>query len=341
MKFLVCVLALFMAVSACGDDGDDDVPPDAAVPPDAPVPPDAGPPDADPANPLRLASTGLYSDFENETLADGVVEFAPEHVLWSDVATKRRWILIPDGAQIDTSNMNFWHWPQGTKLWKEFTRDDVRVETRYLYKYGPTSEDWFMMAYAWNEEQTEALAARSGVQDALSTNHDIPSQSVCAKCHGRVEDVALGASAIQLDHDGPGLTLADLIADDRLTDPPAGALDIPGTAVEQAALGYFHVNCGTCHNDYSDVQDKVDMRLMLTVETLGAVTTTPVYTTAVGVEPNRSTEGATYLIEAGNSAASAVHIRMSVRGPISMPPVGSEDVDTVGLAAVDAWIDSL
>ena len=30
-----------------------------------------------------------------------------------------------------------WRFPQGTKLWKEFTRDGVRVETRLLQKVGP------------------------------------------------------------------------------------------------------------------------------------------------------------------------------------------------------------
>jgi hypothetical protein len=333
-------LALALALAACGDD-DEAGDPDAAPPgPDA-TPPDAGPPDANPLAPMSLAATGLYADFAAETLADGVLEYAPRFALWSDGAGKRRWVKLPDGATIDTSNVDFWVYPEGTKLWKEFTRDGVRVETRLLYKTGPASTDWFMMAYAWNAEQTAAVAAPLGARDALGTEHDIPEPSDCEKCHRAVPDVLLGFSAIQLAHGGPGVTLADLVADGRLSAPPAVALDLPGDATAQAALGYLHANCGTCHNDYSDVMDKVDMRLMLTVGTLGAVDTTPAYATSVGIAPNRAIVGVTSLIEPGDPDASAVHVRMNQRGPQGMPPLASELVDTDAVAAIDAWINSL
>ena len=47
--------------------------------------------------------------------------YAPKFQLWSDSATKKRWIYLPPGSQIDTSDMDFWKFPVGTKVWKEFS----------------------------------------------------------------------------------------------------------------------------------------------------------------------------------------------------------------------------
>src|ERR1043166_3968535 len=98
------------------------------------------------ALPQRLSDTGLFND-------DGsVVEYAPAFALWSDGAEKKRSISLPDGAVIDTRDMDDWRFPQGTKLWKQFVRDDVRVETRLLLKTGDGNGDdaWAAGAYLWD-----------------------------------------------------------------------------------------------------------------------------------------------------------------------------------------------
>src|SRR5690606_22772761 len=101
-------------------------------------------------------------------------------------AVKKRWMYLPPDEQIDTSDMDYWTYPVGTRLWKEFRRDGVRVETRLLYKYragvGPGS--WRALAFAWNAEQTDALAALGGVDNALGTDHDVPAMVECLQCHG-------------------------------------------------------------------------------------------------------------------------------------------------------------
>src|SRR5262249_48027266 len=96
--------------------------------------------------PALLSQTGLFADVATDAIAPDVHSFRPEFELWSDGATKRRWILLPAGAQIDTSDMDAWRLPEGTRLWKEFTRDGVRVETRLLERVGPRDDDWLMVA---------------------------------------------------------------------------------------------------------------------------------------------------------------------------------------------------
>ena len=42
--------------------------------------------------------------------------FLPRWQLWSDEAVKRRWIWLPPGSTIDTTNMDHWKFPVGTKV---------------------------------------------------------------------------------------------------------------------------------------------------------------------------------------------------------------------------------
>jgi hypothetical protein len=296
--------------------------------------------------PTLLSQTGLYSEIASDTLAADVRPFQPRHQLWSDGAAKRRFVYLPPGSQIDTTDMDYWVYPVGTKVWKEFTRDGVRVETRLLQKVA--DDEWFMMAFRWNEQETEAEAVPNGEMNARGTTHDIPSQRDCGRCHDNMTDKLLGFSALQLSHDLEGLKLSDLIGESRLTAAPAGALAVPGNAVERAALGYLHANCGHCHNPES-VISTVDMELWLTASALdGPVSETPSYLTTVGQDTTSSTSQPwSTRIVPGDVEASAIYQRMifvPAAGSgqnLRMPPLASEIVDPDGSDAVRAWIEAL
>lgn len=322
-------------------------PPDAAPAPERDAAPEAeagvhdagsGPPTA---YPRLLSQTGLFSDIKKGTLADGVRYFEPRYVLWSDGATKRRWLRLPDGEHIDTSDMDFWTYPVGTTAWKEFTRDGVRVETRMLRKDGPTADDWTMIAYEWKDDLSDAVAVPNGHVNARGTPHDIPSQLACHFCHGNMKDVLLGVSAIQLSHstDKPGMRIDDLIAEGALTDPPSTPIQIPGDPVAEAALGYLHANCGACHNSQSGIARGVPLRLWESTARLGTVEDTLGYRTTVG-RPNSFLPDL-HIIEAGRPDDSELVIRISQRGVAQMPPLATKIVDPTGVAAIRSWIDTL
>jgi hypothetical protein len=231
--------------------------------------------------------------------------------------------------------MNFWVYPVGTKLWKEFVRDGVRVETRLMHKTSATV--WDMMAYQWNTAQTDAVAVPAGVKNASGTNHDIPSEGDCGVCHSKMPDRAASFSAIQLSHSDAGVTLAKLMAGGQLTQNPAGSFTLPGSAQDQAALGTLHANCGICHNEKSFVLAMVDMQLWLRVKT----TDTYLTTANKALTSSNPSTGQSRVVP-GDPTKSDLHIRMNERGTINqMPPLGTEVVDTAGLAAVDAWIQGL
>lgn len=286
--------------------------------------------------PQFLSETGLYSDIAMGTVAPDVAEYQPRWTLWSDSATKRRWMKIPAGEQIDTSDMDFWSFPVGMQVWKEFTRDGVRVETRLLEK---TADGWEMVSYEWNPEQTEAEIVPFGNEDVQSTPHDIPSTGDCSSCHEKTGDVLISVSALMLAHDLPGVTLQQLIDDGRLSSPPpSGTIAVPGDDVAQTAVGYLHANCGACHNSTSELFENLPMDFWLRTDQLGSLEETPVWQTAVG---QRNPRSQLFTIDPGSPDTSLLINRMSMRGVQQMPPVGTEDVDDDGVAEIRAWISSL
>lgn len=341
-RWLLLVLAV---TSACGtqssspDASADDAATDEKSPPmdDAGV--DAGPV----VGPAHLADTGLYSDFASRTLSPGVVEYAPRYPLWSDGADKKRYLLLPPSTKIDTSDMDNWTFPVGTKVWKEFDVGTTVVETRLLWKVNDTQ--WWEVAYAWTADGTDAVADPDGGVDALGTTHDIPSQQDCNACHSNVRDVLIGLSALQLGaSDGDG-TLATLADAGRLTASPATAsFDVPGSGATKDALGYLHGNCGHCHNgDWASptLQKQTSMRLRLSV-TNTVPETTPPYTTATClVMKHLIAPDVAYALVPGSPDESGIAARMNRRDPYGMPPVCTKLVDDAGVATVSAWIASI
>lgn len=295
----------------------------------------------DPGYATKLSATGLYEDIATDRIASDVMAFEPAYFLWSDGATKRRFLYLPPNTQIDTSDMDHWVFPLGTKVWKEFTRGAVRVETRLLEK---TERGWLMLAYVWNDENAEANVTLLPVENARGTDHDVPSRGECLECHGGQPDRVLGVSAIQLSHDKPGLTLTQLIDDERLTDPPSAPFVLPGDALDQATLGMLHANCGNCHTPGTVAFERAaGMELWLSVDSLSSVEATNTFRTTVGVDLVWfERPGFTKRIEPGEPMQSALWFRMDSRGDeTQMPPIASKDIDMTGVDRLFDWIDRL
>ncbi len=344
---VLAALLVSVAAVSCGDDiiiATDAQPPDATVT-DGKVY-EAGASDASAdvvTGPLHLADTGLYSDFASRTLAPGIIEYTPRHPLWSDGAEKKRYLLLPPNARIDTSDMDNWAFPVGTKVWKEFDVGSVVVETRLLWKV--SDAQWWEVAYAWTSDGTDAIASVDGGANALGTGHEIPSQQDCNACHANVRDVLIGVSALQLGaSDGDG-TLTSLAGQNKLTNAPSNApFDVPGAGVTREALGYLHGNCGHCHNgDYASptLQKQTNMRLRLSVSDVDA-SNTPVNKTATClVMKHLVPPDVAYALVPGDPDASGIVARMNRRDSYGMPPECTNAVDEAGVATVSAWIASM
>ena len=307
---------------------------------------DAEAPDTTPVftGPRTLAETGLYSDFAARTLARDVIPYDVRYQLWADGADKGRYLRIPPGTMVDTSDMDSWSFPVGTKIWKEFRKDGQVLETRYLEKLVAKdgADSWLKVSYAWNAEHTTAEAVPDGIVGALGTTWDIPDQDACRQCHEGVRDVAIGISAIQLASATGKGSLSDFVARGLLSAPPSAEPQVPGAGLVQDALGYLHGNCGHCHNDTSWLASRRTLRLRLRVTDV-TPEKTPTYLTAIDAPMTHQWDGGANVgIAPGDPAKSQIYYRINRRGDgYQMPPIGSKVIDASGAATIRAWIVAL
>jgi hypothetical protein len=333
----VAALGFALAIFACGDHGFARMPRDAAAPKDSAdaaldwLPPDVAPPAAGSNEPFWLSQTGLYRDIDAKTLAPGLIEFEPKYSLWSDGASKQRFLRMPPDAYIDTSDMDHWSFPSGTMLFKEFSLDGKRLETRLIMRTGPGPSDYFMGAFLWNDDDSDALFVPAGQDDVRGTAHDVPSTKQCGNCHNGEPGRILGLSAVQ----GGERWLAE-----RLLQSKAAPFAVPGGETTARALGYLHANCGHCHNLHGTAWPDTEMNLRLRVSEQTFESTALSRTTVDVAMRDRKLRA--LRIATGDAAASGIHYRMSLRGPkIQMPPIATERVDPTGLESISQFIEAL
>ena len=316
-----------------------------------------------PANPApqRLRDTGLFDGDPRGGVAPGVLAFSPQYPLWSDGATKRRWIALPPGTFIDAARPDAWEFPRGTRLWKEFSVG-ARVETRLIERLQDGS--WRYATYVWNEAGTDAvLAPPEGLvlkPRAGGRRYVIPAESDCRACHEGAAVPLLGFSALQLSSDRDPLAphaesagsvdLRALVARGWLRNLPPRMIDKPpriaaSTPTERAALGYLHGNCGHCHGRPDDVGASVPVAVLLAQSVAEANSALDVLRSLVSTRSRFRPAGAQQdpqIVVPGASHASVLPQRMRSRDPrVQMPPLGTEIPDSEALALIERWINNL
>jgi hypothetical protein len=308
--------------------------------------------------PLHLSATGLYADGSTSVVRPENVPFTPQYPLWSDGATKRRWVYLPAGTAIDASDPDAFVFPPGTRFWKEFGHEG-RIETRMIERLADGT--WRYAAYEWNAEGTEAtLAPEEGLTVAAAGapggRYTIPSRTDCLACHEGGPVPILGFSALQLSPDRDPLAphaeprrrgdadLAVLASRGIVRNLPRPLLDDPprivaASGVGRAALGYLHGNCGHCHNATGAVAG-IDLVLSQRAadpyesarETLASL---------IGHASRFQAHGtrAAARIAPGDVERSVIAVRMQSTNSLTrMPPLGVTVVDDAGLALVERWI---
>lgn len=102
---------------------------------------------------------------------------------------------------------------------------------------GPGKEDYWLAAFAWDDDEGDARWLPAGATDVRGTSHDVPRMKDCSVCHRGAPGRVLGLSALQ-QPDFPR---------ELLSEPLPAYQPISDEQTAQA-LGYLHVNCGPCHN---------------------------------------------------------------------------------------------
>jgi hypothetical protein len=301
--------------------------------------------------PVALSCTGLYANWAQLTLAPDVRAYAPGASIWVDGADASRWIWLPPGATIDTTDLNNWQFPVGTKLWQELRLLGKRIETRFLWKEAPGL--WFRTTFAWAEDQSAAPALAIGQPNARGLPYEIPAVSACEKCHDGAADFVLGFEIVGLAMPmSSGLNLGALEQGRLLSKPPSALPVVPGDPTTTAALGFLHANCGTsCHNRGPTAgAGATGLLLKLTVDASGALPSmaqqTDTWTTSVRVPSALTPYGVDaagfWRIAPGDVSHSAIAWTASRRdSAVQMPPLATHLVDQNDLATLDRWITAI
>jgi Planctomycete cytochrome C len=308
-----------------------------------------------------LSETGLFEPGSVDVVRPGIRTFTPQYPLWSDGATKRRWISIPPGSVIDASRAGAWEFPRGVRFWKEFSVAGRRVETRLIERQADGS--WRFAAYVWNDEGSEAKLAPSGGMRALElpggARYAIPSEADCRACHEGGTAPVLGFTALQLSPDrdplaphaeppqSGDLDLAMLVKEGSVQGLPQELIHTPPrihapTPAGRAVLGYLNANCGQCHADPKLAVGAVPVELQLAIDPSDPGSGEQVLRNLLESESRYRPRGAsdTRLLVPGDATAGTLLARIRSRDPrIQMPPLGSAKPDLQAIALIEQWIE--
>ena len=315
--------------------------------------------------PRHLSETGLYVKGSATEIRPELVQFSPQYPLWSDGATKRRWIELPEGRFIDARSPDAWEFPPGTRLWKEFSVGRP-VETRFIERLADGS--WRFAAYVWNDDGTDAVLApaETGVtlppNKTRATRYVVPSEYACRACHEGAAAPVLGFTALQLSPDRdplaphaetPKRDMADLrvfaarglvrnLPQQLIDQPPRIAASSP---TERAALGYLHANCSHCHSVPTETGASVPVDTILQQKAADPSSVRDVLRSILEAPGRYRVAGADTpmrIVSPGSAHASVLPLRMRSRDPrVQMPPLGTSVPDIEAIALIERWINEL
>jgi uncharacterized repeat protein (TIGR03806 family) len=368
----------------CGDDGvadgagvDAGVAVDASRPDAMPVDvcdPSAGDqvsfdPAAEPCE--KLSSYRFFTDGAAQAPNLGVVPYDLNSPLFSDHATKHRFVWLPPGQSMTYADSGVFEMPVGSVLIKTFSyladlrdRDSGErlVETRLLVH---REEGWEGHVYVWNDDETEAELRVAGARVPVEWVHTdgeprelsyvVPNTNQCKSCHvvlvdGEDVTVPIGIAARHLNRDldageGPVNQLTRLTGLGHLAGAPEDPADAPRAPVwddpetgtlDQRARAWLDINCAHCHSQVGPARTSgLDLTPEQSDPRQYGVCKPPV---AAGP----GSGGRLYDIVPGQPDASILLFRLeSVEPEIRMPELLRQTVDTGSLAVIREWISAL
>ena len=313
--------------------------------------------------PRRLSETGLFDSLDNLTPAAGVVPYEVRVSRWLDGAEAKRWVAVPGHGQIRLADGSQERavYPEGTVLVKHLELPQgngkpIRLETQILhFEHGA----WHPYTYQWDDAGDEAhLVDSIGATRTLAVidsttegglverSWHLGAHNECRLCHNAGSHYILGFTSSQLARSiqaGPwqGGDQASILVARNVIAPTLDGSDETGGLVnphdtsetlEDRARSYLHVNCGMCHHPGGNAIVSFYLRRDMPLDQLNVNKGTGIGT--FGIRNAR-------ILTSGDPFRSILLYRMSKLGYARMPYIGSQVVDSRGVALVSQWIRSL
>jgi uncharacterized repeat protein (TIGR03806 family) len=294
----------------------------------------------------------------------GVVPYDLNTPLFSDYATKYRFVWMPPATSAVYSENETFEFPVGAILSKTFAYPladqggkQRLIETRLLVR---GRSGWATLPYVWNLEMTEAyldVAAdpttvrwKHPSGESYTLDYVIPNVNQCKECHEKSKTtLPIGPKARNLNRD---FTYADGRANQLdywarigyLKGAPVASQaprvpawdDASGASLEARARAYLDVNCAHCHNPE------------------GTANTSGLYLTFAQTDPMRlgfckvpvsaglGSGRLLFDVVQGNPDESILMNRMDSATPkVMMPELGRTVIHREGVALIRQWIESL
>ncbi|HSD91065.1 MAG TPA: SO2930 family diheme c-type cytochrome [Kofleriaceae bacterium] len=310
----------------------------------------------------HLSSWELFDDIASQQPAPGVIPYDLNTPLFSDYASKDRFVRLPEGMSATWTADGTLDLPVGSVLVKTFSYVHDRrdpslgrrlLETRLLV-HGETG--WHGSSYVYNDSPDDAqIAIAGGTLDTTWIHDDgqtrtnkyvVPNQNQCKNCHAEHNDVVapLGPRARHVQPE----RLQALIDAGELTGAPARdqwptpivALDYNGMtatgSLDERAREWLDINCSYCHNPTGAARTSgLYLNRDETDPAKWGVCKSPVAT-------GRGSGGLQYDIVPGLPDASILVYRISSTEPeIRMPELGRNLVHEEGVALIREWITAM
>ena len=296
----------------------------------------------------QLSQTGCADSADPKLGSSGMLPYEINAPLWSDNATKQRWMALPDNTTIDIDSADDWTFPIGSVLRKDFYLSGQIIETRLFARH--TDGAWAGYSYEWDATQTDATLLDAGKTVNINSQDWIyPSQAQCLQCHTSAAGSTLGPETAQLNlsitnpADGLSqinqLTYLDSIG--MFTTAMGSPASLPAlhqyddllAQPGELARSYLHSNCSHCHRAGGPVQSNMDLHYSVTVTGMNVCDALPAYGDILG---------ATRLFSPNDATDSIIYQRMLLQsGSARMPPTGTTVEDMQGLQFMSDWISSV
>ena len=286
--------------------------------------------------------------------------------LFSNYALKKRFIYLPDGAQIKYLKDQVFSFSNGSILIKNFFYPiDFReeggvkkiIETRLLIK---DNDNWKALNYIWDENQNDAYLNYIGKQTKVSwidmngknksIRYNIPNNNQCKNCHLNGKMVTpIGTTAFQLNKKYSSLAFKinqlKYFEEKNILVGLPDFNEIPKfpiwnqkntASIEKRAKAYLDINCAHCHNPKGSAKNSgLDLSFNQKDLRKQGVFKPPV---AAG----KGSGNLKYSIVPGHPEESILIHRMKSEAPgVMMPEIGRSVVHKEGVNLIREYIENL
>ena len=316
--------------------------------------------------PALLSQTGAFANTANLIPAPALIAYDVNSPLWSDGATKFRWIAVPTGQQIGFGAQGNYTFPPGTVLVKHFelgTDENnpavrKRLETRLLVIKADGSA--YGVTYHWRANNLDAdllpgtLSENITIQQAgggtRTQTWTYPSRTDCLSCHTPQAGRVLGVRTNQLNgirtYTETGVTDNQIRTWNHigLFNTNVNEASIPGfdklvkitdtsATLDLRVRSYWASNCMQCHQP-TGAPSTFDARFETPLASQHVIGEVP-SAGNLGIDNAK-------IVKGQDIYRSLMHLRMNTnQSGVRMPPVGRNTVDSAAVAVLEEWINSL